>query len=296
MEKMRFKAHESFFIRKGWLHKGLKNILLDPYIFSEDTVKSTDALGIGNNMVKSLRYWLQAVGLTIENKTGKRKQEITDLGSLILKEDPYMEEIGTLDIIHYRLATNKEEATSWYFFFNEFESIEFTKDDFVSQLKKFIKIRGKEVAERSLEDDYNCILNTYISRIKIKEGNINPEENIDCPLGELNLLSVHDKKEKIYKRNFIRKKDINPFIALAIILDSKNKNDKEIKISNIHKGNSSLGKVFNLDISNLLELLYDIENLGYIKVVRTAGLDIIRIEKDISFIECLKNYYKTLAR
>ena len=35
-------------------------------------------------------------------------------------KDPYLEDIGTLWLLHYNLAKNMEDATSWYFFFNEF--------------------------------------------------------------------------------------------------------------------------------------------------------------------------------
>ena len=60
MSKMKFKGHETFFIRKGWLNKGMRNVVKDPYVFMGVNGNPTDILGIGTNMVKSLRYWLQA--------------------------------------------------------------------------------------------------------------------------------------------------------------------------------------------------------------------------------------------
>ena len=30
---MRFRAHETFAIRKGWLHKGMKNVVNNPRVF-----------------------------------------------------------------------------------------------------------------------------------------------------------------------------------------------------------------------------------------------------------------------
>ncbi|MGI6563883.1 MAG: hypothetical protein ACOX3Q_15260 [Clostridia bacterium] len=41
-------------------------------------------------------------------------------------------------------------------------------------------------------------------------------------------------------------------------------------------------------------LLNRLELMGYIKVIRTAGLDVISIEKKMNFIECIKEYYKRL--
>ena len=51
---MKFRGHETFAIRKGWLNKGMKNIKLNPGVFLGDAGNPMDVLGIGSNMVKSL--------------------------------------------------------------------------------------------------------------------------------------------------------------------------------------------------------------------------------------------------
>lgn len=63
---MKFRAHDTFFIRKGWLSKGMKYVHSKPDVFVAKDENPMDVLGIGANMVKALRYWLQAVGLTEE--------------------------------------------------------------------------------------------------------------------------------------------------------------------------------------------------------------------------------------
>ena len=45
---------------------------------------------------------------------------------------------------------------------------------------------------------------------------------------------------------------------------------------------------------NLIQVLYKLERAGYIKVIRTAGLDVIRLEKDIDYITAIKEYYNLL--
>ena len=30
---MKFRAHDTFFIRKGWLNKGMRNVRIDPTVF-----------------------------------------------------------------------------------------------------------------------------------------------------------------------------------------------------------------------------------------------------------------------
>lgn len=113
---MKLRGHETFFIRKGWLTKGMKYVRQNPDVFTakEPDRKPMDVLGIGSNMVLSLRYWLQTVGLTTEEKgeKGKRIQRLTPFGELVFANDKYIEEIGTLYLLHYKLASNKENATS----------------------------------------------------------------------------------------------------------------------------------------------------------------------------------------
>ncbi len=292
---MKFRAHDTFFIRKGWLNKGMRNVNNDPVVFMGTNGNPMDILGIGANMVKALRYWLQAVNLTSEPNSGKREQSFTEFGRVVFENDPYIEEMGTLWLLHYQLAKNKDEATAWYYFFNEFKPSEFTKEDFVKQLSNYIRINGEEVSERSLEDDYNCIINTYVPRIKSSPEKVQPESNIDCPLGELGLIDISNKKEKIYKKSVPKKDTIHPLILLAVILDQAN-GETSIKISSIQNDPCNAGKIFNLDIIALTALLYKLELLGYIKVVRTAGLDVIRIEKPMSFLECLQEYYDSINK
>jgi len=293
---MRFRAHDTFFIRKGWLYKGIKNVDRDRTVFMGDNGNPMDILGIGANMVKSLRYWLQAVGLSSEPPQGKRYQILTPFGEIIHENDKYIEEIGTLWLLHYKLTTNKDDATAWYYFFNEFNRNEFNRDDFVKQLNTYVLLNGSEVSERSLDDDFNCIISTYVPRIKSNPGKVHPESNIDCPLGELSLIDIVNKKAKTYKKSVPKLDSIHPLVVLAVIIDQA-QGEIEIKISSIQNDRCNAGKVFNLDIITLSSLLNKIEIMGYIKVVRTAGLDYIDIvERNIDFLECVREYYGAINR
>ena len=51
---MKFRAHDTFFIRKGWLNKGLRNVNADGGVFMGTKGNPMDILGIGANMVKAL--------------------------------------------------------------------------------------------------------------------------------------------------------------------------------------------------------------------------------------------------
>ena len=151
----KFRGHETFYIRKGWLYKGLKNIAQNPKVFTDKNVNTSDTFGLGVSMVKALRYWLQAVGLTKESKIGNSTvQELTEIGKIVFKNDRYIEEIGTLCLLQYNLATNMSLATSWYYFFNQFTMNEFTKEDFVDTFATHLKFMQVNAARTSIEDDY----------------------------------------------------------------------------------------------------------------------------------------------
>ena len=293
---MKFRAHDTFFIRKGWLSKGMKYVNNKPDVFVAKDENPMDVLGIGANMVKALRYWLQAVGLTVEPNSGKRIQRFTELGNSVFAHDRYIEETGTLYLLHYQLASNKEEATAWYFFFNEFNMSEFTRDDFVEFLQRKIRMDEGEisVAIRSLNDDFSCIINTYLPRYKTSPNRVAPESNIDCPFGELGLVDVLSKEKKTYRKSIPAANSINPWVALAVIVDQAG-DAREISLNELLTAPCNIGKTFNLDAITMLDVLYQVERIGQIKINRTAGLDVIHILEDITFQDCVDAYYRSIT-
>lgn len=292
---MKFRAHDTFFIRKGWLSKGMRCVSNKPDVFVDKNENPMDVLGIGANMVKALRYWLQVVGLTEEPSKGKRDQHFTALGRMIYEHDTYIEELGTLYLLQYELASQKEEATAWYFFFNEFSMSEFSKEDFVAALEKFIKMEESDssVASRSLSDDFTCIINTYLPRYKSNPTKVSPENNIDCPFGELGLVDILNKRKKTYKKSIPASDTLNPWVALAVIVDNAD-GRTEISLNELLNAPCNIGRVFNLDSVTMLDVLYRIEKLGLIKINRTAGLDVINLLEDLSFLDCVQNFYNSI--
>lgn len=292
---MKFRAHDTFFIRKGWLSKGMKYVHNKPDVFVAKDENPMDVLGIGANMVKALRYWLQAVGLTEEPNSGKRVQTFTPLGQSVFTNDRYIEELGTLYLLHYRLSSNKSDATAWYYFFNEFTMSEFSRDDFVDFLQRRIRMEDSDatVAIRSLNDDFSCIINTYLPRYKTSPNRVAPESNIDCPLGELGLIDILSKEKKTYRKAIPVASTISPWVALAIIVDQAGES-KEISLNELLTAPCNIGKTLNLDAISMLDVLYQIERIGKIKINRTAGLDVIHILEGLTFQDCVDAYYQSI--
>lgn len=301
---MKFKGHETFSIRKNWLSKGVRGVNEKPEIFTAKDNSAMDYFGIGRNMVYSLRYWLNATGIAYEEKNAQKKTELkfTELGKLISKYDPYVQELGTLWLLQHALSTNKELATSWYFFFNEFNQNEFTRDDFVLALQNYVSMNLNEDKKeklpplRTFEDDFDCIINTYVSRFRSSLKEVDPEDNMDCPLSEIGLIDIQDKSKKMYRKVIPPKQNIPPLILLAVLAKNASEyTSQEIPLSDIQNKKCFAGKVFNLDTITLMELLGDLENKDYLKIVRTAGLDVVRLKDGLSYKDCVEKYFQGLA-
>lgn len=287
---MKFRGHDNYSIRRGWLSKGMREVKAHPDVFisKDEARRPSDVLGISSSTVRAFRYWMQATGLTHEQTRGTRVQWLTKLGELVFHYDPYLEDKNTLWLIHYRLASNRNDATSWYYFFNEFNMHEFTKDDFVSDISK--AYRGKATVQ-TFDDDFNCLVRTYLNR----KEKVSPEDISESPLTPLNLIKVSDAKRKTYVRRTPKASEIDPWIVLAVILDQRGER-KEITFETLLSEPCNIGRVFNLDSIALMEVLGQTERTGAIKMIRTAGLDYIVVRENLSFLDCVRKYYSKVIK
>ncbi len=315
-KKMKYRGHETFSIRKNWLAKGIEAVSRNPGIFMDKSFEPMDELGIGRNMVVSLRYWMRALHLVKERKnleTKKTVSEFTKLGKIIKENDKYVEEAGTLWLLQAELASERDFATSWYFFFNEFNLTEFTKEDFVSALKSFDQMNsektdgGKETALSSFESDFECIVNTYVSRFK-NAAETDPEDNIESPFAELGLVDSVGGGRKLFRKVIPPKQNIPPLVFLALLYKMAGKTEDaekaetseteyknlEIPLSDIQNKKCGAGKLLNLDVITLMDILSELETRAMVKVIRTAGLDVVRLEVGVTYEECVRLYYKEL--
>ena len=158
-------------------------------------------------------------------------------------------------------------------------------------IKKLESGEDISVASRSLSDDFACIINTYVPRYKTNPGKVSPENNIDCPLGELGLVDIFAKKT--YKKSIPAANSFDPWIVLAIISDQAN-GRQEIGLNELLTAKCNIGRIFNLDAITMIEVLRRVEKMGEIKIIRTAGLDVVHLKNEHTFQECVENYYANL--
>lgn len=291
-KKVRLKGNESFFIRDGWLRKGIKNILIDNTVFTRKD--AAEILGVGVNMVKSIKYWLKASGLVKDAKNkNKTYYELTKLGEIINKYDPYFEDIFTWWIIHFNISSNFQDATVWYLFYNLLEIEKFNKDDlfiiFKSELEKIVG--SGNFSESSLKDDINCLLRSYYFD---HSEETSPEDNLISPLASLNLIYY---KNGYYFKNKPDIRNLHPFAILYVIIKNMDKEKKQLDFNHLIYGECNIGKIFNMDINMVNEYIEILHNLGIIEVNRTAGLNKIYIKNDEIInneLSIIEKYYTNL--
>ena len=283
VRKIRLKGHETFILREGWLAKGLKAVSDNPKVFSE--YAGADALGVGTNMAKAIRYWLRAGGVTAESKGEVR---LSAMGRLIKEYDAYFEDIFTMWLIHAGIACNAELATSWYVFFNKIGNEEYTKDELCDVLMRELKAYSmqQELPESSDLADVTAIINMYS---RDKNVDYDPEEKKVSPFSELTLL----KRNGITYKKYMPAQEILPDMAVLFLIRRYFENEKtdSVSIDTLLKGDMLPGKVYNLNRVALNFYLDKLASDGYIAVNRTAGLDMVYSMSTITPEKVIEKYY-----
>ena len=260
-----FSGHETFPFRYTWLKKGVDavdKIKGKPTIFADED--ATIALGVGKNMVRSIHHWCQVAGLIKGDGVEpdhRRRFVPTGLGNSIFADDrfdPYIEDTATLWIIHWQLATNDSQATTWFWAFSIFGQNEFSKDKFISELANWAERNTRNrISENSIKRDVDCFLRTYVPSRLTKTAIM--EDTFDCPLVELGLIS-NSTDGKIYRFHRGPKPSLPTEIfaaALSEFWDTYFSENNTLTFRNIAYSEKSPGRTFQLDEDTLLNILTD---------------------------------------
>ncbi|ULM96191.1 DUF4007 family protein [Peribacillus frigoritolerans] len=271
---MAYGQHQSFYLRDRWLNKGIKHLNTDERFFYDKD--AFEKIGLGKNMVQSLRYWVVATGVVSEVYTADRKKmhHITELGKLVFQYDKFIKFPETASILHYHLVKGIEPSSTWYWYFNVYKETVSTKDNILNELKKWVKdTEKKTVSEKSLKRDIDCLVRLYTAGQNVND----PEEVIQSPLHKLGL--VEEKKGVIYKRasNY---NHIGLSALMYVLLDYKSQNDVDtVSVDDLVHSVGLWGKTFNISRSSIVNALNQLtlHPKFPISFIRTNNLDLIRI-------------------
>jgi hypothetical protein len=294
-----FSGHETFPFRYGWLKKGVDAVRRHTAFFSSD--RAMIELGVGKNMVKSIKHWCLATNLIqpeSEARTARITYAPTQIGNALVAEsgfDPYFEDPATLWLLHWQLASNVEQCTSWFWLFNHWHGVEFTKEQVFSEILKWLEQRGvKPASDNLLKRDIDCCLRCYVHSRQSK--NVVSEESFDCPMTELNLIiELDDGKTFQFRRGEQSTLPIEVLLfALAEFWQRQNVTTNSIALARIMSDVGSPGKIFKLDETSLVHRLEGIEAAsdGAFVYGESANVKQIYRQREVLPFTWLQKYYQ----
>lgn len=258
-------------------------------------------LGVGKNMVRSIRHWCLATQTieedpAIKNNRGRhlRPSALGDL--LFLKDggwDPYLEDAGTLWLIHWLLVTNGARATTWYFAFNALHQPDFTRTSLERAIADLAKrLPDTRASDSTLKRDVDVFIRTYVS-VGNSSGS-HTEESLECPLTELGLI-YEQARHSVFA--FVRgPKDSlpDPVFVYALWDYARHRPEqRSLTFDELAYGPMGLGRVFKLDEPSLAERLDRLVAVtaGAWQFSETAGYKQVVFVGEVDPIRLLQEYY-----
>ena len=276
---MTFSGHDTLHCRLFWLKKGI-DFLQQHDKFQED---SGIELGVGKNMVNSIRFWTKAFGAVDDdyNVNTLFKNLFDDEGW-----DPYLEDEGTLWLLHYQLCTTNYSSI-YHILFRDFRKVkqEFTK----AALINYILDLGPGTTQKIIEKDFSVFTRMYAS---VKESNI--DDGYTGILTEVGLFREVGKNSEgkiLYRIENSKQQQIPNAILLACILLNKNYG-KSISFTSLYNDTNGIGNIFCLDRDLLEQKLIEIaQTFSGITYNSEAGIKELQFQENYGPVEVLKQYY-----
>ncbi|TGE15016.1 DUF4007 family protein [Hymenobacter elongatus] len=272
--RFRFSGHESFPCRYTWLPKAYRTIHSTPLLFADDNHAMVQ-LGVGKNMVKAIRFWVQAFGVA-EQRPEQQGLFITSFGNAIFNpqggQDPFLEDIRTLWLLHWKVSTIVDAPLfAWHFLLNRWQNAEFSRTEVIEAFGVESDRMERSLSDFTKQQHFDIFLHTYLP-VRARKGNDILEENLDCPLTELHLvipageraMEEAGKREQLYAFRQDAKTDVTGPLVAYCLFDfwrSYRREEKSLSFRDIYALPGSVGQVFKLtelDLqSRLVELSKD---------------------------------------
>ena len=290
-KKYEFGRHETFGLRDGWLSRGSARLVEGNFKVDVDTA---DALGLGRNMVKSLSFWLEASGLALRSEGKGAGLSPTEFASLQKTLDPYFEYALSTWLVH--LFLSRREATVWNWFFNDFRSGTFDREDSIEAFHRHVRQNApNQTTPTVLAREIACLLDTYATA-PANEA-IDPEDNRISPLRSLRLLVKHHDTGRYEKASPIDRIPVEAFLA-CVRLVCDDIQSPSIPLSDLISRRDSPARLFNIDGDTINALAHQAEEIYSNEGVRLTLLGSTRTftVPDITPLEWYVRHFDRIAR
>jgi hypothetical protein len=290
-KRFSFSGHESFQCRSLWLKKGY-DFIVNKNSFNEE--EAVVKLGVGKNMVASIRFWMKAFDL-LDND-----DNLTEIAHKIFSDidgwDAYLEDEATLWLLHFHLI-HKGFATTYDLLFNELRKgkIEFTKENFISFVNRkaeVLKLPSPSV--KTIIADFDVMVKMYI---RTNAHSNDREESFSGILSELDLIKNFNRGDfEYYVIEQTEKSQIPAEILFYGILLGTD-NDLTIDFTKIEQDYNNVGNIFAINRTGLIEKIQEITDIFRDDVVFSdqAGIRQLQFKnKRLQPLDVLKNYYEKI--
>lgn len=272
-----FSGHESFACKAMWLKKGY-DYVVNQNKFSD--IDSVVKLGVGKNMVQSIKYWLKSFGLLQDDNITAIANYLFDSDT---GKDPYAEDNATLWVLHYQLVKSYL-ASLYHLVFVEFqrEKKEFDKDQLLSFVRRKCNVPEQKNVfnENTVSKDIRVLLQNYIA-----PSNPKSFEEYSGIFIDLGLIRELDGQ---YSFNEVSPNQIHPLIILFALVDIAG-DDKTVSFDKLQV----LSLLFCMPISSFLITIRSISEKYSEEITYTDnnGIRNVQFLKNISPIDVLNRYY-----
>lgn len=277
--KIRLGGNHGYKLKEGWINKGMRAVLDNPCIFKDKY--ACDYFGIGNSMVPSLKYWLKAFSLVYEEKGAVKH---TDIGKLLYENDPYLEDMFSLWLLHVNLLHNEKAAPVINEFFHD--RYEYVSRGELSE-NLLSKWRGADVSIDNISKDVGILFQMYYHPRNLRED---PEDNNISPLTKLGLVN---KDDDYYRKTFdarIVSDDIAEFVV-CLLFSKQKRCFNTIRSISLEEMLNEFRIMFNLPNYVAMDFAHKLENLGIIIINNTVGLGVVYEKAVKEPIDVVRSYY-----
>ena len=281
MNRYIFSGHESFQCKSIWLKKGY-DFLTSGEDFANP--ESVAILGVGKNMVASIRFWLRAFGLTVSDSLQPIAIYLFNSEN---GRDQFMEDRNTLWLLHFLLVVS-EVASLYYLLFVDYqrEKKEFTKADLQTFVKRKCSLltHKQSFNENTVRKDIGVMLKNYMLPSDLKSI-----EDFSALLIGLELLSCKDKDRYFFK--VTSKEAIAPEIILFALIWLKG-DDKTISFDGLQK----ISLIFCIPMISLIEIIQELETQfpGTLIFTDNSGIKNVQFLRNVDITDVLDHYYLSL--
>lgn len=241
---LHFSGHETFALRYGWLNKAYTILNLN----EKDIEKQVVDLGVGKNMVNSIKYWADVSGLVpLQNKENNKIGYETKLGDIFTNYDSFLELNESTWLLHYFIQKRFNDLTFSRWYFNYSNKQVFDKAELVNDLANWLGLAGLKVpSHATLQKDFDCFVLCYAKRLSRKQQ-LN-ENAFISPLNELNL--IYQIESHKFKADLLEQKNLPVQVFLYCLVDFWKENFIQlttISVDSIATNPGSPGKLYRLN-------------------------------------------------